>query len=137
MGTLVLFASVSGASAINFTENISPPIGFKWRILLAYTKITTTAVSGARSAYINLHYGVNVFTLGGVGGSTLVGNDFSTVSSSQKIDLAPYSGADAPNAYLYPNFDISSSDEITFICGILANDEAAFYLLVEEIPDGA
>lgn len=136
MGTLALFSTAAGASAISYTEDVSPPIGFKWRVLNGYTEITTSSASGSRTANIYLHYGNKVFTLGGVVGNGLIDNAFSTVSSVSAVTFAPLSQL-VPSGAFYPYLELSPADSLEFACDILANDLAAFYLLIEEIPDGA
>lgn len=134
MGTLY-FGGNSLAEADTGTYNLAVPLGYRWILVYAFSSITSSATSGTRDINIFRKPGGN-FSSSLFGNTfTILQNSFSTVSSANNVQLAPFSGTPSPTVQSYPDYEFTSGELINIDVTLLTGDTAKLLLVIKEVLD--
>jgi len=136
MGRLTLkYSNVDVEASGLITQNLSPPNGYKWIVLMAHLKLSTSTTSGTRNAglyHLNGMDGIGVAELLNTNDQTSEGvNFYSSFDGGVSTSVTP----DIPNPVwgAYPGIIVDSYNVLQINANVISGDSLYYIIYVEEL----
>lgn len=134
MGTLY-FGGNSLVTGSSGTYKLPIPLGYRWILVYAYSVINSSATAGTRSIGIYRNPGGNFSSSLFDDVNQVLTNSFSTVSSAQSAQLAPFAGANPPTVQSYPDYEFTSGEILELQLTLLSGDTGRLLIAIKEVLD--
>ena len=115
------------AAGLTAAVTLTPPDGFKWRILMGTLRLITSATAGSRQANLAVSLSPNIALLA-TGSQT-------GVSTTYTVSMGSNNGSSSFNNILYMPVQLPDSMSLILSVTLIAGDAVSYDVLVDEVLD--